>query len=1071
MAATFTPLQCDFCSRPGHAQSTCRKFARAQENAHMQAALGGTWKQRQGARKAQETAATIPAAELAGNASAVSDLRDPSSLIQPHADFHSSADTGCTSTMTPTLTGQKYLLLRLPVQSRDIQKLISNGLATSIITFFPLRSPHAPQGRQRNPSLGTSDGHDDDDEHPSHYTDDTDDTLSDRGGKLADDEDVGGSSQMRPGRRPDVVYDATRATNKKLTAVLDEACQEYGLPADLFLRAFLRERDYQKRSDSNWNAFQQWEAKQNKLNGVTEVPPRSEVSIRYDAFKTDNDNWQEILNAFRDVKQIEKASTRTYFLQQRELEKLHEIFEIHAERAHFLNFEVIFAIVGSSIFQNDALNRLYYTPGLKNFSKTRLDVPDSEFLALIMTEACDGVSKPTTRHIKATVVKNRKANKFLGHVDVDQEPEEDEPSETKQASSSITIVTKNKNPPKPSDVVLPSGETIIIAIPKGTHPEKAKYEQNLAFVKGLVDDIIAKGDLRSNTTTIVWARLPGLLAEAGWCLKNYPADIPMPGEIPPGADPQKYIQQGIRVIKRGKLAECVWELARDGSPDWQLVKGDRKLMLENRMPFIIQAPPILSTRQEKRLLTWKKGKSSAAAAGLPSPPPEFGRRLFANNVIDELGPRYVVDDAVCAAKEAAMKVKGGEKGRDDEPNSDNNPKGGGKAKRKAKAKASSPTPSRSPDPWDDDDLSDDPSQSMPPPPHPPQQAPRHPNSSALPPTQVAGHGHSSVSHPTNQPPRGRSMVPPPPPRGNVVAPPPPPRGTSVVPPPPPRGFVPPPRNSIVPPPNPRLGGNTVVLPHQSADAPPARPPSRAIFAAPVAPPPSRVVPVQPPARPASRATPTLAPARPPSRSQPGAHPRHLAPDNRHHQHATHSQTWHQTPVAYSAAHGAGPTSQFAPGVTSRGHPSQHPPLPPAPVSTQPQPYDYSQPRHATSNSSYPWTTPRPIQASQASHYGATDHAVNYSSIGDYSSADDTACYDQGAHYSAIEGTSHYRATDDTAHYDNAVHYDTDQDQSADYGTSDYSYGQASHHLPAIPENNDLLDGSAGSRYQDQDAYE
>ncbi|KAJ2926189.1 hypothetical protein H1R20_g10907, partial [Candolleomyces eurysporus] len=66
MAAASAPLQYDFCSCPGHAQLTCRTFTRAQENARKQAASGGTWKQRQGAKKAQETAATVPAAEFAG---------------------------------------------------------------------------------------------------------------------------------------------------------------------------------------------------------------------------------------------------------------------------------------------------------------------------------------------------------------------------------------------------------------------------------------------------------------------------------------------------------------------------------------------------------------------------------------------------------------------------------------------------------------------------------------------------------------------------------------------------------------------------------------------------------------------------------------------------------------------------------------------------------------------------------------------------------------------------------------------------------------------------------------------
>jgi hypothetical protein len=101
MVTASAPLQCEFCSRPGHAQSTCRTCARAQENARKQAASGWNWKQRQGAKKAQETAATVPVVEFAGNASALSDLPDPSSLMQPHADFRWNADTGCTSTMMP----------------------------------------------------------------------------------------------------------------------------------------------------------------------------------------------------------------------------------------------------------------------------------------------------------------------------------------------------------------------------------------------------------------------------------------------------------------------------------------------------------------------------------------------------------------------------------------------------------------------------------------------------------------------------------------------------------------------------------------------------------------------------------------------------------------------------------------------------------------------------------------------------------------------------------------------------------------------------------------------------------
>ena len=55
---------------------------------------------------------------------------------------------------------------------------------------------------------------------------------------------------------------------------------------------------------------------------------------------------------------------------------------------------------------------------------------------------------------------------------------------------------------------------------------------------------------------------------------NYPAGVPMPGEVPPGVDAKGYIQQGLRAVKRPKLAECVWELSRLGSPQLALQKGD-----------------------------------------------------------------------------------------------------------------------------------------------------------------------------------------------------------------------------------------------------------------------------------------------------------------------------------------------------------------------------------------------------------------------------------------------------------------------------------------------------------------
>jgi hypothetical protein len=92
------------------------------------------------------------------------------------------------------------------------------------------------------------------------------------------------------------------------------------------------------------------------------------VSSRYEAFRQTHENWQEILDAYKDVKQVEKVTGRTYLLQQRELEKIYEAMQIQAERAHLLHFEVMFSVVASTIFQNDALHRLYFSPGLKNVS-------------------------------------------------------------------------------------------------------------------------------------------------------------------------------------------------------------------------------------------------------------------------------------------------------------------------------------------------------------------------------------------------------------------------------------------------------------------------------------------------------------------------------------------------------------------------------------------------------------------------------------------------------------------------------------------------------------------------------
>ncbi|KAJ2936411.1 hypothetical protein H1R20_g683, partial [Candolleomyces eurysporus] len=138
MAAASALLQCDFCSCPGHTQSTCRTFARAQENTRKQATSRGTWKQCQGAKKAQETAATVPAAEFAGNASAVSDLPDPSFLIQPHTNFRWNTDTGCTSTMMPHCHWMcKYCPYHVSVKLADGSFIHSVGIGSVVIDPQP----------------------------------------------------------------------------------------------------------------------------------------------------------------------------------------------------------------------------------------------------------------------------------------------------------------------------------------------------------------------------------------------------------------------------------------------------------------------------------------------------------------------------------------------------------------------------------------------------------------------------------------------------------------------------------------------------------------------------------------------------------------------------------------------------------------------------------------------------------------------------------------------------------------------------------------------------------------------
>jgi hypothetical protein len=48
----------------------------------------------------------------------------------------------------------------------------------------------------------------------------------------------------------------------------------------------------------------------------------------------------------------------------------------------------------------------------------------------------------------------------------------------------------------------------------------------------------------------------------------------MPGEIPPGVDPETYVHEGIRAIKRPVLHAFVEELVHPEALALELVKGD-----------------------------------------------------------------------------------------------------------------------------------------------------------------------------------------------------------------------------------------------------------------------------------------------------------------------------------------------------------------------------------------------------------------------------------------------------------------------------------------------------------------
>ncbi|KAJ3495675.1 hypothetical protein NMY22_g19906 [Coprinellus aureogranulatus] len=88
----------------------------------------------QQANRAQEPAATSGVTEFAGNATAVPGVVNPSSLIQPHADFRWNADSGCTSTMTPHHHWiRNDCPHRVAVELADGSVIYSAGVGTVVI--------------------------------------------------------------------------------------------------------------------------------------------------------------------------------------------------------------------------------------------------------------------------------------------------------------------------------------------------------------------------------------------------------------------------------------------------------------------------------------------------------------------------------------------------------------------------------------------------------------------------------------------------------------------------------------------------------------------------------------------------------------------------------------------------------------------------------------------------------------------------------------------------------------------------------------------------------------------------
>ncbi|KAJ2912601.1 hypothetical protein MD484_g7820, partial [Candolleomyces efflorescens] len=480
------------------------------------------------------------------------------------------------------------------------------------------------------------------------------------------------------GRPKEVVMEAIRVVNLELNRVVMTAALEHGIPESTFVKAFTKEWDQQCRTESTWNVFQRRLAQESDGKAS-----RGEVAALWEDFKKSNEDWEEQVGLFQEDYELETIENRTYFQQQREMQRVFAGMEAYAQRAHVAQLEILFGIVGSTIFQNDALHRLYCSPGLTDFAIKRLGVGDEEFLGLMMTEACDKISASTTEHVRATILERREPGLAAEGAGtsrptdiVGSKSKKTKAQETnKDGSSTVTIVKKLTCPPLPGNVVVASGKTVDISVDKPALAAAKTYEERVENIKGVILDIMVKGGMRVPKKHRPWGRLPAMLAEAGWCLVNFPANTLMPGELPPGADRTK-AQEGIRVVKRGALKVLAKEMAHAEAPGWVLVKGSRTLMEANRMPVVIQAPPVWTSQDKERVMASKRAGGAGSCSSAPLPL-EFGRRLYMNLSYDDLGPRYVVrNDGDAEEDDSGEESEGKGKG-----------KGKGRARGKGKASA------------------------------------------------------------------------------------------------------------------------------------------------------------------------------------------------------------------------------------------------------------------------------------------------------------------------------------------------------------------------------------------------